>query len=552
MADRQKHKSYTHFRTTPVYPCGKTRTKRALCPSKKNNLLSSGMSSQLLNQPVTKTQNAHHLLSVLNSDIIFACLMALLLLKCAALRLSMPAPPFIDGDVRGYLKPALRLLNGEPLKPGSARGIYYPLFTWINMYTTGSVNAIAITQHVLGIIGLLLSALAFNSLLGHEHGLLKKGLILAGIAVLGLDNDIILWEHIIRPEGLLMFMAGCIFYLLQKFYGRPTSRVFVWLQLTLALSLMLMPKFALGCLFLGVYALYRYWGRANRRVIMYTLLAITLIISWQSYLNRKDQQAKYFLAKNFFYINAPTIQASQNFDKNFSANEQEAIKMAADSSLPNSSFPLLGFNPDGAQYGPTAVIIEERFGTNIYKEVMYNSLLHCIPGLFAKAFKQASAYYSAGKNISIVAQTGRIDYKDHLEKSLLLTPFIAFPNLGICQNYISSLKSFIVKYKNTSPEKVPLYFRMYAFINLLVPYILLFTAFYACYRAVMRNNTFMLLLLALHFLLLLPLTIVQTFDIARYCCSLFPFLIFIFISGLYNLLSVAINLYKKFEPNWAV
>ncbi len=288
--------------------------------------------------------------SVLNSRTFWGCMMVIVLLKCALLRLRMPSIAFIDDDIAGYLNPALNLLNGEHLRPAAARGIYYPLFSWINILISGSINSITLAQHLLGLIGLFLIVFSFNSLLSDRYLMLKKGLTLTAIAILGFNYDIILLEHTIRPDGLILFLAGSIFFLLRNFYLRPNTFFFILLEMALTITAVLMPKFSLGCLVIGAYGIFKYLANGRFVIIALVVLSAMIIFSWQQYLNRTNNEAQYFLPRNFFYANALIIQRSAGFEKNFSLEEKNAVKIAVDSSFQNPSFHLLGFNPDGTQY----------------------------------------------------------------------------------------------------------------------------------------------------------------------------------------------------------
>ena len=125
------------------------------------------------------------------------------------LRISLPRIVIIDGDIGGYLNPALDFFGKKGFVFSPARGISYPVFVLINILFGISLYPVALSQHLLAIAGLILIAIAFVESLGNIIG---RCIALMVLMILGWDNEMILLEHTIRPEGLIICLTGSIFF----------------------------------------------------------------------------------------------------------------------------------------------------------------------------------------------------------------------------------------------------------------------------------------------------------------------------------------------------
>src|SRR5438309_171463 len=67
-------------------------------------------------------------------------------------RFKLPLDPIADPDTWGYLSPALRKLTGAEFGHTNGRNFVYPAFLFLLLRVFGSFRAIAIAQHLLGLL----------------------------------------------------------------------------------------------------------------------------------------------------------------------------------------------------------------------------------------------------------------------------------------------------------------------------------------------------------------------------------------------------------------
>lgn len=165
------------------------------------------------------------------------------------LRFAMPASVFIDGDICGYLNPALDFLKSHKLAPSYGRGLYYPLFILPFIWISGNINFVAYAQHAFGMLGLILMAISFYRTDNSGSVTLRRLIVLLAIIFVGWDSEVINLEHTIRPEGMSIFFAGTVFYFLQKLISKPSFKIYAVLVAVSALMLLMQVKFILAGLF---------------------------------------------------------------------------------------------------------------------------------------------------------------------------------------------------------------------------------------------------------------------------------------------------------------
>src|SRR5205814_1326851 len=139
-------------------------------------------------------------------------------------RFKLPLDPIADPDAWGYLSPGLRKLTGAEFGHTNGRNFVYPGFLFLVLRLFGTFRAIAITQHLLGLLAgavLLLSwkrAQVFvpNPRIGRVgYDLLGLG----GAAVVLLQWPTIAFEQAIRPESICTFVLGVTLYFLIQFHA---------------------------------------------------------------------------------------------------------------------------------------------------------------------------------------------------------------------------------------------------------------------------------------------------------------------------------------------
>ncbi|PWU10141.1 MAG: hypothetical protein C5B47_02645 [Verrucomicrobia bacterium] len=143
-------------------------------------------------------------------------------------RTLLPPPPFSDPDTPGYLSPALQLLT-TGVYGYTWRGFPYPLFLTLILKICPQLEAIAWTQHALGLATAALILLIFLRL----RAFFPKGqildwatrlVILVAVAVTGFCRFVLVMEHSIRPEALFSLVSAGTLLLGVEFSRRALLR----------------------------------------------------------------------------------------------------------------------------------------------------------------------------------------------------------------------------------------------------------------------------------------------------------------------------------------
>jgi len=136
-------------------------------------------------------------------------------------RLSIPAEPFIDPDIWGYLGSALHRLHGEVFA-SRGREFVYPGFLYLILSASHHFAAITRVQHLVGIgTGLVLLAnwMAARRLLP-QPAIPRPIHAILGLAMLGtflLSSEAMTDEHHLRPESISPFFAVLGYYFIVQF-----------------------------------------------------------------------------------------------------------------------------------------------------------------------------------------------------------------------------------------------------------------------------------------------------------------------------------------------
>jgi hypothetical protein len=88
---------------------------------------------------------------VLASRLSYTAITLLLFSGALLFRYKLPLPPFIDGDVGGYLEPALLQLTHGQFQHVEGRSFVYPGFIYLILQAFQDFRAITIIQHLLGL-----------------------------------------------------------------------------------------------------------------------------------------------------------------------------------------------------------------------------------------------------------------------------------------------------------------------------------------------------------------------------------------------------------------
>lgn len=358
-------------------------------------------------------------------------LVALVLFAAGArLRFALPLEPIIDGDVYGYLGPALFALSGKPFVHLNALNFLYPGALFLLLKIFGDLRAITIAQHLLGIAagGLLLVAWNRVHLLlpaSRVSAPAHRAIGLVGAGIYLLSNTPILLEHTVRSDGVCIFFAMLTTALLVEFlYYRLLSSnhrkaMFFGLGAIAAAGALasLKPSFILTAL-LFVSPIVWLIGNASCGVQQKTafflalLLIAALLIVPERLLQRTDWLAKEFLPASVFSVHANIIRRQMEADLASNATApyaREWLQGAHDDLVAAIQqrdprfppFPSLGYNPDylrNLQEGSMFDRWERQLGSSaavfhFLRHSVHRAVLHRPLEFVAKTGRELAIFY---------------------------------------------------------------------------------------------------------------------------------------------------------------
>jgi hypothetical protein len=377
-------------------------------------------------------------LKAIRSRFAYAFLVFLLLFAAAVYRLKAPGTPFIDGDVRGYLKPALLALTHNGFHSVDGRSFLYPGFIYIVLFLFPTFHAIAAVQHLLGVAagGLLLAAwnssrklvgaaitpLAFYRLLGIP------------VAALYLFNTIVFrLEHSIRPEAIFPFFSALSMFLNIQFlrykWVRPNRGAALLLGLlnvfTAFLLFFLKPAFFLAtCVCLLPFCL-SFFDQGEP--LFHRLLAVGAPLIWipalfflpEHFFDKDDWSSKTFLPTTLFVIHAKiigeqissdiTTNAETPYQKPFLRRTLNLLDQEIDISKRTGKYKSLGYDPDYLMYNDS---FDRKFLTfwgqedapaeqmRFYYYYFFRTWTHRPAQMLRKVLTQISLFYNIAGGIS--------------------------------------------------------------------------------------------------------------------------------------------------------
>ena len=265
-------------------------------------------------------------LSALTSRIVYALLILLLFFAATVYRLSAPGAPFIDADIRGYLKPELLALTHEGFQSIDGRSFVYPGFIYIILSLFPNFHAITTVQHLLGVAagGVLLAAWNCSRRLVKAPMTPVAFYRLLGIPVAGLylfNTNTFRFEHSIRPEAIFPFLAALsmlfnIEFIRHKWLKPNPAATLLLGSLNLFTAFLLFflkPSFFLAtcpCLLPVCISLF---DKREPRVYRLLLVAVAVIcipvffFFPEQHFHKDDLSAKAFLPTTLFVIHANVI-----------------------------------------------------------------------------------------------------------------------------------------------------------------------------------------------------------------------------------------------------
>ncbi len=125
-------------------------------------------------------------------------------------RLIWPGMPVVDPDTWGYFHPALAKLNGGAFIHTNGRNFVYPAFLYVLLAATGTLRAITVVQHGLGLASGVLMWVCWRQwrawftdsrLPAWADAALGLGLV----AFFLQSASEVSHEHTVRPEGSSRF-----------------------------------------------------------------------------------------------------------------------------------------------------------------------------------------------------------------------------------------------------------------------------------------------------------------------------------------------------------
>jgi hypothetical protein len=257
-------------------------------------------------------------------------------------RFQLPQAPIIDPDIEGYLGPAVSALAGKPFPHLEGRSFPYPAFIFLILRLFQDFRAIAVVQHVLGVIagGLVLFAWNAAAALLPSGGIPKALARYMGLApayiYLG-SATAISFEHQIRPEAIFSFLTILNVWIAFRFMDvrfvrvRPSSMYLGALNVFIAcLIYLLKPSFAFAAIIstLPVWLSFVLPGSTARTkawlAAAAVLPALLFLLLPEHLLKKTDPWGSLFLPETLLTVHASMVE------------QQMAEDLAANGPLPFS------------------------------------------------------------------------------------------------------------------------------------------------------------------------------------------------------------------------
>ena len=150
--------------------------------------------------------------------LLYAGLLAAILVCAAVLRYRLPPTPLFDGDSWGYLNPGFSKLSGGTFEHTFGRNFVYPGFIFAVLCLCGNFEALTVVQHALGLLTGLVLAGAWNALCAclvvpERTRTVARFFGLLLVADYLLSRSPMLFEHTIRPEAVYPLVLAWILLL---------------------------------------------------------------------------------------------------------------------------------------------------------------------------------------------------------------------------------------------------------------------------------------------------------------------------------------------------
>ena len=299
-------------------------------------------------------------------------------------RFSLPLDPVADPDTWGYLSPALQKLIGHGFQHTGGRNYLYSAFLFVLLRIFGDFRAIAVIQHLLGLVGGGLLLITWQrahrfvpfSRFG-DRVQIVLGLVL--VAVFLLAGEPIRAEQEIRPEGICAFLLSLNLYFSIEFLARAfvqpakgTALVGIGAGVSAMILAAVKPSFVLLAVVplapIGIFFFVRQ-NPLRQKIVLALGLFVSALVVWlpEHFLSRDDDLSRMFLPTTLFVVHADLIRDQMEDDVRHSAHlpyprewlqriqGQLADELAKAGRSGPWRFPRLGFSPDYLMYGENAM-----------------------------------------------------------------------------------------------------------------------------------------------------------------------------------------------------
>lgn len=246
---------------------------------------------------------------------------ALIFLVGVFLRFSTPLITILDPDSTGYSAPALKCMISGGFDHVGSRSYPYPVFGLIILSVFRDINFICIVQHLLGllsVVGLLIfiEQTIKEYLKSSRQKIIYTIFTSIYIFTLLLNGNIILFEKMLRPEGLIMPCSIIILILIFKYfrYKKTEKRWFFYAITLFALSFfsILHPRMSAALTIISIIILVWEIKSAKKKsfskivtplIIFLIVFAISLIPE-EFLIKKYDVKSPAFAYRQFLYTNA--------------------------------------------------------------------------------------------------------------------------------------------------------------------------------------------------------------------------------------------------------
>ena len=309
------------------------------------------------------------------------------------IRFSNLTPIIFDPDSAGYLTPALNFLIYGEFNHSHARSYPYSAFLAIVLFFAQDLNAIVFTQHLLAVASivtfiLILEKQVLMGFLDINRYLLRFSTYLI-IALIAWDGEILQYEYMLRPEGLLLashlLIISSIIQAKRKVMHKSGITYFSLSVLLLVFSSLLHQRFLLSFLFITLIMTIYFVIKQKTLQKQLIVIGITLLVIVACYLpefflvHKYEKTTKAFSLVQFFYSNLPIVNnllisgvyVEPYFDQKIL---KEEIKGALENTnLDHYYHRILKYNMDELQYRTIGPKIDAHFYGSDNFEARYNN-----------------------------------------------------------------------------------------------------------------------------------------------------------------------------------